>query len=105
MAPTGTEDASTPTQRLDIWLFRTRLFKSRALATQIITKGKVRLTQNESTRRIDKPGFKVRIGQNFFFRRGNQFLTVEVTGLPKRRGPAAEAEQHYNVIATESAKL
>jgi len=31
------------TQRLDIWLFRTRLFKTRALSARIIRMGRVRI--------------------------------------------------------------
>ena len=42
----------TPTLRLDVWLWRTRFFKTRALSGTYIRKRGVRLTRNGQTRRV-----------------------------------------------------
>lgn len=85
-------------QRLDIWLFRTRLFKTRSLATKMITKGKLRLTRNGHTTRVKKPHYSVRAGDGLSFMRGQTVLNLTVIALPPRRGPAPEAQTHYELM-------
>jgi len=85
-------------ERLDVWLYRSRLIKSRALAVQLIEKGKVRLTRHNETRRITKPGFSVAFDDQLSFMRGTTFIQVEIVGFPTRRGPAAEAREFYRII-------
>jgi len=96
--------ATTPeldeTQRIDIWLFRTRLFKTRSLAAKTVTKGKVRLTRAEQTQRVSKPHYGVRAGDGLSFMRGETLLNVTVTAMPQRRGPAPEARTHYELHET-----
>ena len=87
-------------QRLDIWLFRTRLFKTRSLAAKTITKGKVRLTRTEQTQRVTKPHFGLRAGDGLSIMRGETMLNLTVTAIPQRRGPAAEARTHYILMET-----
>jgi ribosome-associated heat shock protein Hsp15 len=83
------------TQRLDVWLFRTRLLKTRALAARIIRTGRVRITHNGKCERILKPHTKVRAGDVITFMRERELIHVEVLGNPLRRGPASEAALHY----------
>ena len=87
-----------PTQRLDIWIYRCRLLKTRSLATRMILDGKIRITRNGVTERTTKPGFKVRAGDSILFLRGETVINVIVDALPERRGPAPEAQSHYRVI-------
>lgn len=85
------------TQRLDIWLYRTRLIKTRALATRQVTKGKIRLTRDGRTERITKPHYQVRIGDQITLMRGGHLVQLTVAGLPTRRGPASEAQDCYRL--------
>ncbi|MCI4645891.1 MAG: RNA-binding S4 domain-containing protein, partial [Hyphomonadaceae bacterium] len=81
--------------RLDVWLWRARFFKTRALAAQAISKRGVRLTRFEQTRRTAKPSAGVAVGDTLTFTRGSHIETIEVTGLGHRRGPASEAQNLY----------
>jgi len=56
--------------RLDVWLFRTRIFKTRSLATKMILGGKIRITRNGRTERTRKPGLILKPGQYVTFMRG-----------------------------------
>jgi len=92
--------------RLDIWLYRTRFVKSRKLAVQLITKGKIRVTHSGKTERVKKPHFMVRPGQNVTFMRANQLITAQMISAGTRRGPAPEAQSLYHLLtsAQEHAK-
>jgi len=94
-----TEIETTPDQdegcRLDVWLFRTRIFKTRSLATKMILGGKVRLTRNGRTERIRKPGINIRPGQEVTFMRGQTLMQIEMISAGTRRGPAPEAQSLY----------
>lgn len=83
-------------QRLDIWLYRARFFKTRSLATKIISKGKVRIRRNGVTERTTKPHFMVRPGDTLTFMSGKTLLQIEMVGIAHRRGPASEAATLYN---------
>ncbi len=76
--------------RLDRWLWCARFFKTRALATQAVTGGKVHLNGERV-----KPAHMVRIGDRLRLTLQGVAAEFEVTGLPVRRGPAAEAQSQY----------
>jgi len=94
-APLLAVSSEIDTQRLDIWLFRTRLLKTRALAARIIRTGRVRMTRHHKCERILKPHTKVRAGDIITFMRERELIHVEVLSNPHRRGPAPEASLHY----------
>ncbi|WP_051279858.1 S4 domain-containing protein [Hellea balneolensis] len=81
--------------RLDVWLYRTRIFKTRSLATKMILGGKIRLTRNGRTERIRKPGVQIRPGQEVTFMRGKTLMQIEMLSAGTRRGPASEAQSLY----------
>lgn len=83
------------TQRLDIFLYRTRLLKTRSAACKIIGKGKVRLTRAGLTQRVKKTHTLVRSGDCLSFMRGQTLLDISIKAIPKRRGPASEARECY----------
>lgn len=85
-------------QRLDVWLFRTRQFKTRSLATKTILKGKIRITRNGKTERITKPHIKFRPGDRALFMRGRELVHIEMLGTAERRGPASEAATLYRML-------
>ncbi|MEP1230792.1 MAG: S4 domain-containing protein [Litorimonas sp.] len=81
--------------RLDVWLYRTRLLKTRNGANQLIRKGKVRITRNGRTERIKKPHALIRRGDGVTFMRGTTLIDVVMKQAGTRRGPAPEAQQLY----------
>jgi ribosome-associated heat shock protein Hsp15 len=82
-------------QRLDKWLFYARFFKTRALATVLITKGRVRLNGQRQT----KPGHAIGPGDTLMFPMGDQRREIRVLATGTRRGPASEAQQLYHDLA------
>jgi len=74
-------------QRLDKWLWQTRFYKTRSLATAAINGGKVHL----NAERV-KPAHRVRIGDLLSLSLQGIVAEFAVLGLPARRGPAAEAQ-------------
>ena len=89
MTEARTEDGPG-TARLDRWLFGVRLFKSRSLATQAVTGGKVHLNGERV-----KPSHEVRPGDGVTFVRGAVEFECTVAAIPARRGPAPEAARCY----------
>lgn len=87
--------------RADIWLWRARFYKTRALAGTQIKKRGIRITRNGQTRRTDKPGATVFIGDVVTFGRAPHIRSVEVLGLGTRRGPASEAAELYEDLGDE----
>jgi ribosome-associated heat shock protein Hsp15 len=76
--------------RLDRWLFAVRLFKSRSLATQAATGGKVHINGERV-----KPSHGLRPGDVVTFVRNLVEFECTVTAIPARRGPATEAARCY----------
>src|ERR1700688_434919 len=85
-----TIDEKTDNHRIDKWLWHTRFFKTRSLATAAINRGKVHL----NAERV-KPAHRVRIGDRLSLSLQGIVAEFEVLGLPPRRGPAAAAHAHY----------
>jgi ribosome-associated heat shock protein Hsp15 len=84
--------------RLDKWLWHCRFYKTRSLATAAITGGKVHL----NAERV-KPAHRVRTADHVSLSLDGIVAQFEVLGLPRRRGPATEAQTYY-VETPESAK-
>ncbi len=76
--------------RLDKWLWAARFFKTRRLATDAISGGKVHLNGS----RI-KPSRAVKIGDRLEIQRGETFFEIYIEGINKHRRPANEAQQLY----------
>lgn len=89
-------------QRLDLFLFRTRFFKSRGLAGTAIIENGARITRNDQTRRVDKASASISAGDVVSFTRRQDVVVLEVLDLPKRRGPAAEAATFFAIVPPES---
>jgi ribosome-associated heat shock protein Hsp15 len=84
--------------RIDVWLWRARLCKTRALAAAKAGEGRIRLTRGGSGGRIDKASRAVRVGDEIAFAVGTRAFAVRVLALGTRRGPAAEAQGLYAPI-------
>jgi ribosome-associated heat shock protein Hsp15 len=92
-------DAKGDAHRLDKWLWHTRFYKTRSVATAAIQGGKVHL----NAERV-KPAHRVRIGDHLSLSLQGMVAEFEVLGLPVRRGPAAEAATHYVETAVSAAR-
>jgi ribosome-associated heat shock protein Hsp15 len=80
--------------RLDKWLWAARFFKTRQLACEAITGGKVHLNGQRS-----KPGKEVHIGTRLQIHKGSLEWDVLVKALPAQRRPASEAALFYEESA------
>ncbi|HEY2179870.1 MAG TPA: RNA-binding S4 domain-containing protein [Caulobacteraceae bacterium] len=84
--------------RIDVWLWRARLCKTRALAAAKAGEGRMRLTRGEASGRIDRASRTVRVGDEIAFAIGMRAFAVRVLALGTRRGPPAEAQGLYAQI-------
>ena len=81
--------------RIDVWLWRARFFKTRALAAKVVEDGRIHLTRDGARTRPDKPSRTVRIGDELVFALAGRLTAVRVEALGTRRGPSAEARALY----------
>lgn len=78
-------------QRLDKWLFFTRLTKSRSIAQKVIEAGDIRV--NDA--RIKQPSHTVKTGDVVVVSSDRRDTTVRVLAPGSRRGPYEEARLLY----------
>jgi ribosome-associated heat shock protein Hsp15 len=76
--------------RLDKWLWAARFFKTRQIAAEAVTGGKVHLNGQRS-----KPGKDVRIGSQLRIHKGSLEWDLVVKAVSKQRRPASEAVLLY----------
>ena len=97
----GTQPSGPEGLRIDKWLWCARFFRTRSLAQAAVEGGRVQVNDDRV-----KASRSVRIGDRLRIQRDQERMEVEVTGLPKRRGPAVEARMHYRVsVESEAARL
>jgi ribosome-associated heat shock protein Hsp15 len=80
--------------RLDLYLHRIRLVKSRTLAQSLIETGYVRV----DGKRIEKTGAQVDVGSTIALPLQGKVRVFKVRALPERRGPAREAQLCYDEL-------
>ena len=83
------------TQRCDIWLFRSRLFKTRSLAAKSIQSGLIRVERDRQVQRVLKPKFELKRYDRLIFIKNEMLLNIYVVDFGKRRGPARDAQRLY----------
>ncbi len=84
-----------PTLRIDKFLWFVRLARSRSVAQAMAEQGHIRL----NGRRIDRAHAAVRVGDLITFPGNESVHVVRVSVLPRRRGPAPEAQACYEEIS------
>lgn len=84
--------------RLDKWLWAARFFKTRALAAEAVSGGKVEIDGARA-----KPSRIVRVGDRLTIRRGPYEWTIMVKQVARLRGPAPQAQLLYD--ETEASQL
>jgi ribosome-associated heat shock protein Hsp15 len=85
--------------RIDVWLWRARFVKTRALAAALVERGAVRLTHQGREARLDKPSRYVHPGDLLTFAQNGRVTSLRVEALGERRGPAEEARALYVLIS------
>ena len=80
--------------RVDLFLHRIRLVKSRSLAQALIEQGTTRI----DGRRVEKPSEPVKAGSVIALPLHGRVRVLRVLALPERRGPASEARAAYEEI-------
>jgi ribosome-associated heat shock protein Hsp15 len=76
--------------RLDRWLWFCRFYKTRSAATAAVKGGHVDVNNDRAS-----PGHRAQIGDRVELVKNQLTYCFEVTGIPQRRGPAAEARACY----------
>jgi ribosome-associated heat shock protein Hsp15 len=76
--------------RIDKWLWAARFYKTRSLAAEAITSGKVELNGERT-----KPAKTVKAGDGVRIRSGVFEQVVQVKALSDKRGPASVAQTLY----------
>ncbi|MGE0740173.1 MAG: S4 domain-containing protein [Hyphomonadaceae bacterium] len=89
-------------QRVDLWLHRARLAKTRAAAARLVSEGGVRVIRDGAARRIEKPSVELVVGDALLFPRGARLLALRVEALGARRGPPAEARTLYSELDAQT---
>jgi ribosome-associated heat shock protein Hsp15 len=85
-----TERENSEEIRLDKWLWAARFFKTRSLAAEAVTGGKITINNERP-----KPSRIVRPGDRLTVRRGPYEWTVIVKDISRLRGPATQAQLLY----------
>jgi ribosome-associated heat shock protein Hsp15 len=81
-------------QRLDKWLWFSRLVKTRSLAAQLIVQGYVRV----DGKRAEQSARLVRAGNILTIAFERRVVVLEILGLAERRGAFSEASRLYRLI-------
>ena len=76
--------------RLDKWLWAARFFKTRSVAREAVSGGKVHLNGNRA-----KPGRSLNLGDELRVQRGEEEYVITVLELSVQRGPATVARTLY----------
>jgi ribosome-associated heat shock protein Hsp15 len=87
-----------PRQRLDKWLFFTRVARSRSLAAKIVQAGRVRVNRGK----VDQAAYPLKLGDVLTITLERRVLVWRVTGLGARRGPAEEARTLYEDLSPQA---
>ena len=92
------DDTTSGGVRIDKWLWAARFYKTRSLAADAITSGKVELNGERT-----KPAKSVKPGDSIRMRSGVFEQVVEVKALSDKRGPATVAQTLYAETADSAA--
>ncbi len=88
-------DDPAPTIRVDKWLWQARFFKTRSLATRLVSDGRLRVDGTP----ISKPARMVGPGMVLTFPQGRAVRVVRILAVGERRGPATEAQALYEDLS------
>ena len=78
-------------QRIDKWLWYARFFKTRSLATKVVSSGKVEMNGSK----VKKSHAELFPGAKLSFFQGSWLRKIEIVALIDRRKSAKEAKELY----------
>lgn len=81
--------------RIDKWLWHARFFKTRTLAQNFVTAGKVR----NNAIRVEKANHSVKPGDVLTFVRAERVRVIEIAAIADKRGGAPEAQLLYKDLS------
>ncbi|MBX8826354.1 RNA-binding S4 domain-containing protein [Ochrobactrum sp. SFR4] len=87
-------------QRIDKWLFFTRVVKSRSLAAKLAAGGRVRVNRDK----IDQASYGIKIGDVVTVTLDRRILIYKVRELGERRGSFPEAQLLYEDLTPPTEK-
>ncbi|HVZ29406.1 MAG TPA: RNA-binding S4 domain-containing protein [Asticcacaulis sp.] len=90
-------EPSAASVRLDVWLWRARFFKTRALSAKACESGHIRLERFGQVTRVEKASQAVKPGDRLIFPIGVRLIDADVLDIGERRGPAPEAQGLYRL--------
>lgn len=91
---------AAPKMRADKWLWHARFFKTRGLATKLITGGHLRVNSEKQA----KAAYQIGPGDVLTFAQGPHVRVVKIVALSTRRGPAPEAQALYDDLSPPPAR-
>lgn len=91
----GPEDVAPARLRIDVWLWRARVAKTRARAAELAQSGHVRV----NGQRISAAGRGVKVGDVLTIALERTVRVLRVAGFGDRRGPATEARALFDDLA------
>ena len=94
----GDETGDEDRQRLDKFLVYARFVKTRALASELIRRGRVRL----NGQRISKPDRQIGPGDVLTLNLPHAIEVVRLLDLPEKRGSAQVATELYERMSSEN---
>ncbi len=80
--------------RIDKLIGYLRFAKTRSVAQAMVESGHIRL----NGQRVERPHQKIAVGDVLTIPLGKAVRVIRVLELPKRRGPASEAQSCYQVL-------
>ena len=95
----NTEQESQLTVRIDKWLWASRFFKTRSMATEACSGGHVKINQ-----KVVKASQKVKLEDRIDVLTPGGKKNLIVKGLAEKRGPYSVAKELYEVSATNYAE-
>lgn len=84
-------------ERIDIWLWHARFFKTRSLATKMVKSKKIRINGTV----VSKASSPVTIGDVLTFVKAGDVRVIEIKAQSERRGPYSEAITLYKDLSPE----
>ncbi len=81
-------------QRIDNWLFRTRILKSRAKAQKIISEGLIKVNKIK----IEKSSIKIKVGDIVTLIEVNKIIIFSVENFANKRLSSKKATRLYKEI-------
>ena len=89
------EASQSERQRVDKWLWFSRIVKTRTLASELVSTGKLRVNKLK----VSKLSQTVKAGDVLTFTHYGRLRVIKIVAIGARRGPAPEAQALYEDLS------